>query len=75
MTKDTGGPAFPQYSGRSDSGGMTLRDHYAGQAMAAIISGCLASDNSDLIKRVADGDFIAKAAGEMADAMIKERGK
>lgn len=48
MSKETGGPAFPQSAFWTDSdkpyvsvdfggGGMTLRDHFAGLAMQAIV--------------------------------------
>jgi len=80
MTKDTGGPAFPGLEPRDPmlsvgAPGMTLRDHYAGQAMAALISGCLASRDAKLIERFGRVGTAAEVAYEYADAMIKERGK
>lgn len=72
----TGGPAFPnvpsdiQYETWDE--GMTLRDYFAAKAMVAILSGRLANGNhfsSDV-----NSDWLAKSAGIVADAMIKERG-
>ena len=72
-----GGPAFPTMSeveifrGRwvkelRPSGGMSLRDWFAGQAMQAYVATeGPASDD--------DGDFVANYAYEIADAMMKER--
>jgi len=38
MSKETGGPAFPDHGGQYDyTGGMTLRDYFAAKAMHAII--------------------------------------
>jgi len=77
MTKNTGGPAFPR-DGRTPflpQDGMTLRDHYAGQAMAALISGALASRDAKLVERFGRVGTAAEVAYEYADAMIKERGK
>lgn len=65
--RDDGGAAFP----RSDGGysrtedGMTLRDWFAGHAMAVYVSrGHIVHD-----------DQIAKAAYIIADAMLAERAK
>lgn len=77
--KDNGGPAFPQFDvvagerdGHGDAieayttatGGMTLRDYYAGQAMSAFIRRAV---NPDDWLRIAPVSF------EMADAMIAAR--
>lgn len=55
---DDGGPAFPV---PDTSGGMSLRDWFAGQAMARIVHG--------------RGMFhaVAKESYQMADAMLKAR--
>jgi len=77
MTHDkTGGPAFPaqpkyEHPGGGyivhDQGGMTLRDYFAGQALA------VAWDAKD--KGYFDGgnDEMAEAAWQIADAMLRER--
>ena len=63
-----GGPAFP--SDRAGQVGMSLRDWFAGQALAGIMAnaklvGVLAASNQDP----------ASCAYEMAEFMIAERGK
>lgn len=65
---DTSAPAFPfVYPGRADSVGMSLRDWFAGQAMAAIMS------NSAIDPRPAAD--VASDAYLAAEAMLKERAK
>ena len=73
MVKD-GGPAFPQQLFTQEgklSGvylGMTLRDYFAGQALAGILANPAMSptEHAGLSKS-------AEAAYHQADAMIKER--
>jgi hypothetical protein len=61
------GPAFPTRY-HEDMHGMTLRDWFAGQALAGIISTCDAkSEGSQAIKP------IAEAAYDFADAMLAAR--
>lgn len=72
--KDDGGPAFPeiklQPSGWADvSGGMTLRDFFAGQALVGI-AGPHSADGFTL----SPSDSAAWAY-EVADAMLAERAK
>jgi hypothetical protein len=70
-----GGPAFPstiQYfpddKNANEEQGMTLRDWFAGQALAGMISGLDAkSEGSQAIKP------IAAAAYDFADAMLAAR--
>ena len=72
LHKDDGGPAFPgarETNGNGDvlwhgSLGMTLRDWFAGQAMAALICGGAAG---------LPPDEVAKWAYETADAMIAHK--
>lgn len=77
-TIKTGGPAFPNVpDGAGDKWqswdmGMSLRDYFAAKAMAAILSGGLAQGQHFSSDR--DSDWLAKSAGRIADAMIKERG-
>jgi len=68
---DDGGPAFPQPDVISNEHkdfhrdqGMSLRDHFAGLAMQALIGEISAS-----------WDEIASAAYRYADAMLKARNK
>jgi hypothetical protein len=81
MTKDTGGPAFPQQEFKqipgggghwTNVGGMTLRQYYAGQAlmgMAATIN----AENFLIPNHY--GTLIAAACFNLADAMIEQQGK
>ena len=64
----TGGAAFPHVSTHMDRTGMTLRDYFAGQALAALLE-CSGIRNSY------DHNFTAEAAYRVADAMIAEREK
>lgn len=58
--KDQSGPAFPVNIG--DSSGMTLRQYFAGQAMAGLVGYGQAKD-------------IAKTAVKYADALLAELGR
>ena len=67
-TKDTGGPAFPETPLSGGHPGMTLRDWFAGQALAGIVSRpgvCLSEESSGA----------AVMAYQIADMMISERNK
>ena len=67
MSNNTGGPAFPQCSynmkgGYDITGGMTLRDYFAAQAMQALLTqGHIARPN------------VPGIAYAVADAMLKQR--
>ena len=67
MTTNTGGQAFPTGTGGNTpySNGMTLRDYFAGQAMAAVNLGIGVSD--EYYRKT------AKHCYAVADAMLKER--
>ncbi len=72
--KDTGGDAFPSQVAITVAGdvyqpypGMTLRDYFAGQAMAGLAS-------KEANTKVAP-ERIARRAYVLADAMIEERKK
>lgn len=58
-----GGPAFPGAFPNGDNRGMTLRDHFAGKAMA------------NLATRSEPAEAIAARAYKLADAMLAERSK
>ena len=62
MTKDTGGPAFPSTYPNRD--GMTLRDWFAGQALAGILA-----DPNGPWQGAAERSYY------QADAMLAERSK
>lgn len=62
---DDGGPAFPTQNTSEGYRGMSLRDWFAGQALA----GCVAADDESPVGR------IAADAYAFADAMIAERRK
>jgi hypothetical protein len=72
MSKHTGGPAFPstiQYfpddKNANEEQGMTLRDYFAAKAMQGMLA---AGENHRT-------DEIALYAYDIADGMLKERGK
>lgn len=74
--KETGGQAFPLTTWQSPDGmiglmnnpGMTLRDWFAGQAVAGLFnhSGWVATHDGD-------GEEVAKRAYAVADAMLAAR--
>ena len=68
-----GGPAFPRIANLSIErmDGMTLRDWYKGQALIGLV---IANENPDQALGW-QADSVASAAGEYADAMLKEREK
>lgn len=69
-----GGPAFPRSATRGSSGmiiresqqGMSMRDYFAGQALAGIMAGHYVSNAAD---------WVPTTAYRMADAMIEARSK
>ena len=85
MNKDTGGPAFPQtlvdfgngleIADNYGMGGMTLRDHFAGQAVIAWIQVLGARSIQPGYTDIGCAEEAARLAGISADAMIAERGK
>lgn len=69
MAKKTGGPAFPQTEldkALYTHGGMTLRDYFAGQALAGLLSDIECNPTSE---------EAAKIAYDFAEAMILEKDK
>jgi hypothetical protein len=72
MKKETGGPAFPQAvynmkGGYDITGGMSLRDYFAAQAMQGL--------GSQLSIYSVTVDEVAELSYRQADAMLKEREK
>ena len=66
----TGGAAFPlPYSSTVPTDGMTLRDWFAGQALAPLLAAQTPGHGKDVPK------IMAKAAYLVADAMLAERQK
>ena len=65
-----GGPVFPSEIG-TISKGITLREYFAGQAISQIIATCA----NDTTHGVAEADYFAARAYEIADAMLKARGQ
>lgn len=74
--KDKGGPAFPgpsfSQSGHPNghSMGMSLRDWFAGQALAGIMSNC---DSTGMNGWLGAQDGVADFAFSVADAMLEAR--
>lgn len=77
-----GGPAFPVTGSQVFDLGMTLRDYFAGQALAGI-AGPITTANPTSLESAAKligysgpmEGFVAVEAYRMADAMIAERSK
>ena len=67
--KQDGGPAFPS----GIEAGMALRDYFAGQALPVILAPILASAFSDEEEARKGTTTVARAAYEMADAMLAAR--
>ncbi len=73
MSKETGGPAFPDHGGKYDcTGGMTLRDYFAAKALPDLIAGYSRNQGSGPYLD-ASPDEIAYWAYRYADAMLKAR--
>lgn len=80
MSKETGGPAFPQHGATDVDGdvltskqlggeGLSMRDHFAGLAMQGILSDPDAGLLDDDLNRYAG------IAYRVADAMLRARGE
>jgi hypothetical protein len=86
-TVDDGGPAFPVitpdtegYANVPISGGMTLRDYFAGQALNSLTVTALANEKSDRgvwspesMTLVSWEDRVAEVSYKLADAMLSRR--
>ncbi len=77
MVENDGGPAFPQLERdpwkqlhTETNQGMSLRDYFAGQALAGLLASVQWSNSGDGF-----GDHIAAHASNIADAMLAARGK
>lgn len=53
--------------------GMTLRDYFAGQALAGLCVYVNEKDRMDLAEGIKGGKFIAQASYALADALLKVR--
>jgi len=80
-SKDNGGPAFPDVQFTHNNGdtsfknnGMSLRDWFAGQALAGAMTRASTEDEWPMTEKDPRA-AIAKAAYGMADAMIAARSK
>lgn len=81
MSKNDGGPAFPLYPLKEgewtcNDAGMSLRDWFAGKALAGISSNpsfSLAIKSLTSDKGKLPGTFMAEVAYNLADAMLKVR--
>lgn len=87
-TTNDGGPAFPVTASTGDPrdgvycrDGMSLRDWFAGQALAGYARSLLTQYASDVLCKlnerhgVSTSDTIATMAYELSDAMLAERNK
>ena len=81
MTKENGGAAFPHlnpnYDGNWDKepqrAGMTLRDWFAGQALAGILANPVTIHGQDGLGSPMLPDQVAADAYATADAMLRMR--
>lgn len=78
--KEDGGPAFPgemRIINHVDVEqlGMSLRDYFAGQALAICNRDVLAVDSICREHDIGPAELYARLAYEIADAMLKERAK
>lgn len=77
MTKKTdGGPAFPVFDASQNIavfGGMSMRDHFAGQALAGLLA--CGDARGGAIRYPELCNAIAEASYAYADAMLAERAK
>ena len=73
MSTNDGGPAFPV--GYDDDGGMSLRDYFAGQALAGLMSSAEPDqpDQPETLQAHEDRRLYAEAAYRVADAMLEAR--
>ena len=75
MSNDNGGPAFPgdkplpTPNGYQTPTGMTLLDHFAGQALAGLLASGIAAERCQPMEEVAE------VAYANASAMIAQRNK
>lgn len=81
-TRNDGGPAFPRPQAETSIGGcmeqdgMSLRDYFAGQAMAKLIALAVDDQHFSNDERGMEAcALIAEASYKMADAMLAERSK
>ena len=88
MSVNDGGPAFPVVASTGDPrdgvycrDGMSLRDYFAGQAIAGVIRSTVEADSAAVLSESADSSglaieqVIARSAYEIADAMLAVREK
>lgn len=73
MTQNDGGPAFPGLGYTDNAVGMSLRDYFAGQALAAIIAATSKGQHQPGNGKMSTIPGMAFDAYEMARAMISAR--
>ena len=66
---DDGGPAFPDDGQKDYNGGLSKRDWFAGQAMAALVAAGARPDGQDVLQ-CRDTSEVAAVAVQYADATI-----
>ncbi len=69
--KNTGGPAFP--TKYPYTGGMTLRDHFAGLAMPILWDAYDKGYCGITVENEFNNELLAEGAYQIADAMLKAR--
>ena len=85
MTKDNGGPAFPQGELDATAGytrvtsaehcGISMRDYFAAKALQGFAQSMTPQRFEDIYRDIQAGGIEAKVAFTLADAMLAERNK
>jgi len=75
MNRNDGGSAFPHDPYSGPTGGMSLRDYFAGQALTGVMNMIMSAALNDGLKHDVNESHLAMQAYIIADAMIAERAK
>ena len=68
-------PAFPRSYAADGHNGMSLRDWFAGQALAGLCSTLTNEERWEIVQGIRGGKSMSKAAFMYADAMLADVGR